>query len=261
MSPLTELLDIRGIKAETLVHILNTREKLSVKMKGTFSRNFSEDLIKLDNYSDSTTIALARNGIFHLLPQGLFFDENLLARNNRSNYEFEKVYRELKRKKKDALTFFRPFDTLFFKLTLDLEKILNELAVAGNDRLIDTFLDTPEFDTTNTYISKLIKLIPFADQIRGNIPLLIDILKITFATDKIEMKTIAPLHKRLIIHKEGLTKEEYRTVEKDMKRCFEFICHCFIPVEQKLTYRIKDYTRPFKIGNSLILDYNTHFKI
>jgi len=255
----TELFDIREIKAETLLSILDIHEKLNVQMKGIFSRNFSEDLIKIENDSDSTTLVVARDGIFHLLPQGLFFDENLLAKNNRSNYEFEKVYRELRRKKKEALTFFRPFDTLFFKQTFYLEKILNKFAEAGNDKLIDAFLDKPAEDTNNKYISKLKKLIPFASQIRGNIPLLVDILKIIFSTQKIEIKTMAPLHKRLIIHIEGLSKEEYHALDKEMKPFFDFFRHWFLPVEQQFTYRVKDYTRPTKLDNSLILDYNTHF--
>jgi len=256
---ITELFDIREIKAETLLSILDTHEKLNVKMKGIFSRNFSEDLIKIEINQDSTTLVVARDGIFHLLPQGLFFDENLLAKNNRSNYEFEKMYRELRRKKKEALTFFRPFDTLFFQQTLNFERTLNNFSEAGNDKLIDAFLDKPAIDTNNKYINALKKLIPFASQIRGNLSLLIDILKVIFSTQKIEIKTITPLHKRLIIHKEGLSKEEYHAMAKDLKQFFDLLRHWFLPVEQQLTYRIKDYTRPFKIDDSLILDYNTHF--
>ena len=259
MDSLTEILDIRGIKAETLISILGAHEKLNVKMKGIFSRNFSEDLVKIDNDADSTTLTIARDGIFHLLPQGLFFDENLLAKNNRSNYEFEKMYRELKRKKKEALTFFRPFDTLYFQQTLNLETKLNKFTAAGNDKLIDAFLDKPTIDTNNKYINALKKIIPFASQIRGNIPLLIDILKAIFSTQKIEIKKITTLHKRIFIHKEGLSKEEYHALDKEMKPFFDFFRHWFLPVEQQFTYRVKDYTRPTKLDNSLILDYNTHF--
>jgi len=259
LDSLTEILDIRGIKAETLISILGAHEKLNVKTKGTFARNYAEDLIKIEENPDATRLTIARDGIFHLLPQGLFFDENLLTKNKGSNYEFEKVYRELKRKKKEALTFFRPFDTLFFNQTFKLEKVLNKLAEAGNDTLIDAFLDKSGMGTDNKYIAKLKKLIPFASQLRGNLPLLVDTLKVILATPKIEIKTIAPLHKRLIIHKEGLTKIEYHAIAKDMKPFFDLFCHWFIPVEQQLTYRIKDYSRPFKIDGSLILDYNTHF--
>ena len=260
MIKIDELLDTKGIKAETLITMLNVHDHLHVQAKGVFSRNYSEDVLMMDHEKNKTTIDVARNGIFHLLPQGLFFDENLLAGNTKSSFEFEKVYKELARKKKDALTFFRPFDTAFFKLTLELEQKLNTIAQAGNNTLIDAFIDTSEIENDNKYIASIKKLLPFANQIRGNLPLIVDILKNLFSCKKIDMQTISPLYKRFIIHKEGLNKKEYHEMEKEIKPTFNFLCHWFLPVEQKFDYRIKDYTRPFKFQNSPILDYNTHFK-
>ena len=260
MKKINELLDTKGIKAETLITMLNVNENLHVQTKGVFSRNYSEDLLVIDYEKDRTTIEVARDGIFHLLPQGIFFSENLLAGNSKSNFEFEKIYKELMRKKKDAMAFFQPFDTIFFKLTLELEQKLNALAQAGNAQLFDAFLDTSEIEEDNKYISAIKKLLPFANQIRGNLPLFTDILKNLFSCKKIEVQIISPLYKRFIIHKEGLNKKEYHEMESEIKPAFDFMRHWFLPVEQKFDYRIKDYTRPFKFHNSPILDYNTHFK-
>ena len=261
----TELFDIRGLKAETLLAISNAPKNLSVKMKGTFSRNFSEDLIKMENTEDGTVLTVARDGIFHIMPQGLFFDENLLAGKTKSNFEFEKIHRELRRKKKEVSTFFLPFDTELFKLTFEYEKILNNLANAGNEILVNAFLDNlstfnSQPQISNLYISKLKPLIPFANQMRGNIPFLTDILKLITASKKIEVKKITSFHTRFIIHKENLSKEEYHAMEKDMCQLFDFLRHWFLPIEKKFDYRLKDYTQPFKLGTSAILDYNTHFK-
>jgi len=255
---INEISEIKGIKAETLVSLLNVHEDLFVKMKGIFSRNYSEDLLSVDNEIDRTTIALARDGIFHLLPQGLFFKENLLSGNKKSHFEFDKELRELKRQQKEALSFFQPFDTAFFKLTLEFEHLLNDFAKTGNNPLIDSFLDIPEKETTNKYLAKIIELLPFANQMRGNIPLLIDILKDIFSAAKIEVKKTEPLFSLFIIHIEGLKKEEYLNMDKEMKPCFDFICQWFLPVEHHYDYRIKDYKKPFKLEDSLILDYNTH---
>jgi hypothetical protein len=258
VSKINEIIDVRGIKAETLVAQFGMQHELFVQMKGVFARNYEDDLLSFENERDRTTATLARDSIFHLLPQGLFCDENFLSGGNKSTFEFEKLHRELKRKTKDALSFFQPFDTTFFKLTLEFEHILNNLAIAGNSTLIKAFLDNPVEDTENIYLSKLFKLLPFASQIRGNIPFFVDILKITISADHIEIRYIKPLHKRFIIHKHGLSKEEFHSLEADMIQLFDFLRNWFLPVEQRFDYRIKDYTQPFKIEDSSILDYNTH---
>jgi hypothetical protein len=242
-------LDVKNIKAETLVSLSDIREDFNVHAKSIFSRNYGEDLIEIENEKDKTTIALSRNGIFDLLPQGLFFQESQLKV---KHHEFEKKYNEFKKQKKEALSFFRPFDTTYFKLNLELEQKINHLAETGNDIFMDA--DPEKSAANNPYISKIKKLIPHASQIRGNIALLVDILKNITDAEKVELKKDT----RFIIHKENLTKEEYHAMDKELEPFFDFFTHWFLPVEQQYGYRIKDNKQPFKLGNSLILDYNTH---
>lgn len=253
--------DTQDIKAETLVSQLDIKTDFTVQTKGVFSRNYSEDLLGVEIEEDNATIDLSRDGIFHLLPQGLFFKENQLKEKSKSNFEFKKEYADFKKKKKEALSFFQPFDTAFFRLTLQLEQKLNNFAEIGNDFFENGYElqknQHVEFET-NTYISKIKILLPFASQIRGNLSLLIDILKNVLAVEKIEIKEIETFHSRFIIHKENLSKEEYLTMDKDLVPFFKFLCHWFLPIEKKYDYRIKDYKQPFILENSLILDYNTH---
>jgi len=245
-----------GINAETLVSLLDIREDdINVRAKGVFFRNYSNDLMKIENNEDKTTIALARDGIFHLLPQGLYFKENQLKVRPS---EFEDAHSKLKKVKKKALSFFQPFDTEYFKLTLEFEHKLNDFAKTGNNIFSSFLEENAKIDTKNRYISKLKKMLPFASQLRGNLPLLIDILKNTLSIEKIEIKKIKHFHLRFIIHKEGLTKEEYLDMDKELQPFFDFFRHWYLPVEQYYDYRIKDYKQPFKLENSLILDYNTH---
>ena len=248
-------MDVKNIKAETLISLLDLPEDFRLQAEGIFSRNYSEDLIKIEKDEDKTTVALSRDGIFHILPQGLFVQENhLKVRHN----DFEKKYKELKKQKKEALSFFQPFDTVYFKLNLELEQKLNDFAKNGNNIFIDAFLEETAIETDNTYISQLKKLIPFASQMRGNTSLLTDMLQKITSAEKIETKKIEPLFTRFIIHKENLTKEEYQDMNKNLIPFFDLFCHWFLPVEQQYDYRIKDNKQPFKLEKSLILDYNTH---
>ena len=246
--------DVKGVKAETLISLLNIQKELSVQTKGVFSRNYSEDLMTVDDAEDKTTLTVARDGIFHLLPQGLFFKENQL--NGKPN-EFDNEYSELKKRKKEALAFFQPFDSALFKLSLELEQKLNNFAKIGNDIFVDSFGDSEALGK-NQYIPKIKKLIPFANQIRGNFPLLADLLANALSVEKVEVKKIERFHLRFIIHKNGLNREEYLAMDKELELFFDYFQHHFLPVEQKYDYKIKDYKHPFTLGTSLILDYNTN---
>lgn len=258
MKHLNEYMSTETIKAETLLSLCNIEENFNVRMAGIFSRNYSEDIINIDNEDDKTTVVLSRDGLFHLLPEGLFFEERMLQNSEKCNFDFKSTYTEFKKRKKEIETFFQPFDTTYFKLNLELEYKLNNFTKIGNDIFIDSFLDISEIDTNNKYIAALKTLLPFTCQLRGNIVLLIDILKNILSVEKIDIKEIALFYTRFIIHKENLSKEEYIAMDNDLRQFFDFFCQWFLPVERKYDYRIKDYKQPFVLKDSLILDYNTH---
>lgn len=251
-------IDTEEIKAETLISQMDIKENLAVRMRGIFSRNYSEDLINITNEEDNTVFELSRDSIFHLLPEGLFFKENQLKKDSKPTFDFEKELSELEKQKKAISLFFSPFDTEYFKLSLGLEKKLNAITEKGNRILINIFGDEPEIDTKNEYISKIKILLPFVSHLRGNITLLIDILKNVFSVEKIEIKKKDTFYDRFIIHKEGLSKEEYRSMDEKLTEFFDFFSQWFLPVEMEYDYRIKDYKEQFILGKTLLLDYNTH---
>jgi len=251
-----DFIEARGIKAETWISLLDVYENLSIQTEGVFVRNYSEDLLKLEKDGEQTIATLSRDGVFHLLPQGLFFRENQLRVRA---IDFEQALEELKKQKKEALAFFKPFDTTYFNLNLQLEQKLNDFAEIGNDILTNYFLSQyKEEEKNNKYISKIKILLPFVSQIRGDVLLLVDVLKGTLSVEKVEVEEIELFHQRFIIHKEGMNAEEYRAMDKEMESFFDFFRHWFLPIEQKYDYRIKDYKPPFTLGTELILDYNTH---
>jgi hypothetical protein len=253
---LNEQLDAKGIKAETLISQMDTKENLNVRMQGIFSRNYLEDLINITHEKDKTTLELSRNGIFHLLPEGLFFEENRL-RSVRGEY-FEDKYDKFKKEKEKVKSFFQPFDIEYFKQSFELEKKLNAITESGNSIFIDAFLDEPQTDTNNEYLSKLKKLLPLVSHIRGNLTLLTNILTNIFVVEKVEIIKTQPFYMRFIIHKEGLSREEHEKMDKELSVFFDFFYRWFLPVEAEYDYKIKDYKMPFTLGNTLILDYNTH---
>jgi len=245
------------LKAETLVSLLDINNDIYAQMEGVFSRNYSEDLLDVVQNIENTTISLSRDGIFHLLPEKLFFEDNFLKKDGKRYFDFNDEYEELKKKKNELLSFFQPLDSTFFKQQLEIEQKLNYFAETGNLLFLKNIYNDSVFET-DKYIGKLIKLIPFTSQIRGNLQLIADLLKIIIPANKIEINEIEPFNKRFIIHIENLSKEEYLKMDKELVLLFKFLHHWFLPVEIKCDFRIKDFNQPLILGETLILDYNTN---
>lgn len=239
------------IKAETLISQMDVKGDIDVRMEGVFSRNYSNDLINITNEVDKTLLELSRDGIFHLLPEGLFFEENRVK--NILKSDFKNKYKQFKEEKENIELFFRPFDSAYFNLSLELEKELNAITEKGNNIFIEDFLDSD-----NAYISKVRTILPFVCYLKGNLELLTDVLKNIFSVEKIEIKKVEPLYMQFIIYKEGLSKDAFQKMDEELSGFFKLFCEWFLPVEMEYDYRIKDCKTPFTLGNTLLLDYNTH---
>jgi len=246
--------ETQNITAETLLALQENIPHLKVCCESTFARNYSEDLIRMDVDRDSITVHLSRDGIYDLLPAGLFFAETQLNEEKKRGHDFKSAYYKMKKQKKEVQAFFQPFDTELFKLTIEGERKLNHLCKTGNKIWVSNLPG----EVSNEYINKLIPLLPYSSQIRGNIPFLVDLLRFVFKVEKIEMKEIKPLHARFIIHKEGLSKEEYFNMNEELELFFNFFCHWFLPIEKEYDFRLRDIKHPFKLEKKLLLDYNTH---
>ena len=256
MKYLIEQIETPEIKAETLVAQMDVKENLNVRMRGVFSRNYGEDLIGISHDRDTTTLYLSRNGVFHILPEGLFFEENRL-RTTRNDY-FEEKYDKFKKEAEKVKSFFQIFDTAHFKQSFALEQTLNAITERGNTVLINPCLNKPEMDTRNEYLEKLKPLLPFVSELRGNLVLLPNLLKETLSVEKVEIRQTKPLYMQFILHKSGLSKEEFWEMDRDFAEFFEFFYRWFLPAEMEYEYKIKSYKEPFTLGSTLILDYNTH---
>lgn len=249
-----KIVTTEGIKAEILMLQMGIKE--DVRMQGVFSRNYSEDLIGIDYEENKPVVKLSRDGVFHLLPEGLFFEENRIKSIHKNDFNVE--YEQFNEEKKSIEQFFQAFDIVHFKLGLEMEKKLNDILQKGNTVFTSAFLDDQKTDSDNEYISKIKILLPFVSQLRGNLALLTELLENVFSAKKVEPKRIQPFRIQFIIHKENLSKEEYLLMDKNTNTFFDFFRHWFLPVEMECDYRIKDYTSSFTLGNTSLLDYNTH---
>jgi hypothetical protein len=247
-------IDAEDIKAEVIVSQLNLQE-FNVRNSGIFSRNYSDDLISLREENNLPMLELSRDGIFHLLPEGLFFKENRLKINDKHvlNKENEKI----KEEKRRIDLFFQPFETRYFQLSLELESRINEIAERGNSVFTNFLFEGMEVNIENQYIRKLFLLFPYLSELRGNLDLLRNLLKIIFSA-KVEIRKNG-LSLFFVIHRCSLVQNEYFPMDDEITVFFDFFTEWFLPIESDVDFRIKDYEENFTLGGSLLLDYNTHF--
>jgi len=245
------------VKAETLISRMDQEKDFNVDMQSVFYRNYSGDLMRYP--PKDQTIQLSRDGIFDLLPEGLFFEEDRIEKILGDG--FGKKYEIFKEEVRKIKLFFQPFDKRYFELSLELEENLNAVVEQGNAVFTNAFLDETETIANNDYIFQIKKLLPFVSHLRGNLLLLTDILKNILSAEKITIRKIKPFHSRFIIHQKGLSQKEYLFMmdEKgDLRIFFDFFAEWFLPVEVKYDYQIKDDKMPYELEKDrLILDYNT----
>jgi hypothetical protein len=255
-----EYIETEDIKAETILSCLRNDLNFQVQYSGVFSRNYSNDILSVEkNENNDTVINLSRDGIFHILPEGLFFkEEHLKNIKNKPGTDFKSEHEKVKTEKKIIESFFRPLDTELFKLSFELEKKINQISEENNNVIIQSLFDRFEITFENKYINKIKPLLPFAGKIRGNLNFVNDILKIIFLS-KVEIIKNG-FSMVFIIHKKKLSKEEYLEMDKELLPFFDFLYEWFLPLEVECSYKIKDYEEPFTLGNSLILDYNTYLQ-
>jgi len=164
------------LKAEVFVaEILQSSnvniEEIDVFYKSIFSRSYRRDVIDfhLDNYSggyDRLQINVARNGMYDLLPEGLFHEPIKEAKAE----SFKEIRKRHKEEEKDARSFFAPIENEFFTQKVRIEQneraLIDEFISLKNDFLIEFWGLSNKLP--KEYSLKLLKLLPFVHKISGN---------------------------------------------------------------------------------------------
>ena len=252
----------RGLRAEAIVPLLGKRD-FRVRSEGVFYRNYSDDILSLkEEVKDDPVLRLTRDSIYHLLPDGLFFQEDSLQ-NFKKKQDYKKHYEKVVEEKEKIRLFFQPFDTTFFKISLEFGEELNNISDNETELFINRFIRQHLQNEKNWLIRKTMPILPYASYIRGNKMLLKDILEVLF-TSKVDINITYEnpeasnfMDIEILIHKKGLSNVEYKELDEDIKDFFLFFYEWFLPFDSNCTYWIKDKEHKFIIGTPLTLEYNT----
>ncbi|KAB1067636.1 hypothetical protein F6U93_10140 [Tamlana haliotis] len=165
------------LRAEVFVTELEEKTTLSdsdtvVSCRSTFNRGYRSDISQLtlvDDQKDNAFLNfdLARNGLYDLLPEGVFHKVN-----DRSNHVSYTAYRKQQSKEEEAARLlFAPIENEFFRQRVAIEK--KEKAIVRDfNNLEDGFLmDFWKIDQSipQVYAAKLMRLLPYAHQIAGDL--------------------------------------------------------------------------------------------
>ena len=240
--------NISALRAEVLLNHLYPEQSDSwiVTNKGTFYRNYNEDILQLD--ANLSQVSLSRDGLLRLLPQGLVNTKDEL---------------------KTAEELFIPFDSWRFRDSLRAEEDFAYLLENRLNLILKTYYGVDIEAETNLYVREMMKLLPLARSIRGNFHKIGDILK-------------AILNKRVSTHitcynwsdktadtqpmicykvwVPDLTTDSYKELEKDIEDLKKFLVEWFIPFDIFCAIEIKA-EKNTSLNNAMLLNYNTKLSL
>jgi hypothetical protein len=144
---------------------------------------------------------------------------------------------------------------------------LNELAENKTPILIDKLFGVFPIDEKNSFIKRIIPLLPLASEIRSNKMIWRDILKNVFYPARVDIRIIekpdaAGLMRSVVratIYIEKLSTWEFKKTKKDVDVFAHFFYEWFIPADMGCEFKVKDKNEPFVLGKTITLDYNTYF--
>jgi len=261
-----------NIKAESfLSSMLESLTGINLEFQGVFSRNYYNDIIFIDQdtYSGKSqlNINLSRDSIFHILPEGLFFREDVLKKvqKEKNAEKFKALSEKIIREKLKLLSFFYPFDKTYFSLRFELERKLNELMENKSSLIMDLLFDIYQIDEKNDFIRKIIPLLPLASEIRSNKMIWRDIFRNIFYPAEVDVRitgemNVAGMMQRSVkttIHIEKLSNREFKKIKKDVDVFARFFYEWFLPADMGYAFKVKDTKERFVLEGDMTLDYNT----
>lgn len=255
---------IGELRAETVLNALSIPvSTINVHTKGTFFSNYCEDLLNINEPNMAgRAIALSRDGLFHLLPEALFFHEDSL-RNSKKKKNPQLPDKE------HIFDFFVPFDTELFNVSLELEKSIQLLENGAVCILLKELYNIDIQQIKNEAIRKIAPLILHAAEIRGNYPLIAQLMSSATGISTQILNTVKTNHltsgektewpfAKIIFHIPQLTHQEYREQYSQLTDFVDFIAEWFFPFNQIYEYSVKDEKQDFVLKGNITLDYNTY---
>lgn len=256
--------NISEIRAEVKLNHLYPEQTDSwiAKHKGTFYRNYSDDILQLDEKNSQVT--LSRDGLLRLLPQGLISTEDELKGNN-----FTAKYKELCERKNYLEELFLPFDSWRFRESVQNEEDLSQLLENRLILILKTYYGVDIEAETNPYIKEMMRLLPLASRIRGNYYKIGDILKVILNkritthiscynwSDKISGTQPMVSYKVWV---DNLTASTYRELKNNIEALAYFIQEWFIPFDTRCEIQLKTEESAL-LNSKMLLNYNTNLSL
>ena len=253
--------NISQIRAEVLLNYLypEMSRKWMVQSKGTFYRNYNQDILSL--YEKEDKAILTRDGFLRLLPEGLLTRDDDLR-----GEDFSEKYEELEWRRELLNEAFSPFDTYVFRKKLDIERQASELLDQKLTYLLKEYFNFDIEAEQNDLVKEAAVILPFVSRWRGNLGLVGNILG---AQMHCEVETIkgrySPIdttrlwlpqvtYKLLI---PGLTSSSYQEAAKSLEPLAAFLKEWLIPFDVRCVIEIKQHWTPQHPDSSLTLNYNT----
>ena len=240
--------NISALRAEVLLNHLYPEQSDSwvVSNKGTFYRNYSEDVLQLD--ANLSQVSLSRDGLLRLLPQGLVNTKDEL---------------------KTAEELFVPFDSWRFRDSLRAEEDFAYLLENRLNIILKTYYGVDIEAETNPLVREMMKLLPLSRSIRGNFHKIGDILnallnkRVTTHITCYNWSDKTADTQPMVCYKvwvPDLTSEDYKELEKNIEALKNFLVEWFIPFDTYCAIEIKT-EKNTSLNNAMLLNYNTKLSL
>lgn len=260
----------KEINAELLLHRLypELEQQWTVRHKGTFYRNYSDDSLNVD--LDEKTVDIARDGLLKLLPPSALSDDLELAdydiEGRRRRNDIKERHEALQRRLLLLSEAFLPIDTFHFRQQLKIEGVVSEILDIKLQYVLKEYFGIDLSTVTDEYLRRVVVLLPYIAKLRGRLPFVRNLLSAVLDTEvkmyltsysyKNHHKSNLPkVHYMIIIN--GLSQHEYREWSERIKPLSSFIKEWFIPFNFFSEISVKSSVTP-ATDDEALLNYNEY---
>ena len=256
----------KEVSAEMLLgHLYPELELLwTVRHRGTFYRNYTDDVINLNE--DELTIDIARNGLLKLLPPAMLTGDFELTKTNadgvRQKKDFKTRYEEMKQRIHILEEAFLPIDTFNFRNDLSTERHIEEILESKVKRTIKDYFNFDIENEKDPLVAKAALLLPLVANRRGDIRFVkrlieniaerkVRIRKSAYSDSDNSLYWMQKIDFDIVV--DNLDEESYKAEENRIAPLTEFIRTYFVPVEIFCSFNIVGKNTDVKL-----LNYNTN---
>lgn len=251
--------DTTQIRAEVILRQLypHLADQWIAETRGTFYRNYSSDVLHID--PKRATVALSRNSLSDLLPSGLFTPQD-----EYDGRHFKNKNKEINQRTEVINEFFRPFDTYWFRKSLQIEEQLAAVLEQKIDFILTKYYGCNRQTETNPYIRQLMPLLPHVAQLRGDFGKIRYLLSALFAK-QVDL-TLTPIDTGIAgiepqtlvvycIYVDKMDSGAYQQLYAHVVSLQAFLEEWFIPASMPCKLVLRSH-HPSTLNNNVLLNYN-----